>query len=598
MVALVPSAAQASASDHLVFGSDGSTTGSYGANGVVLIDGSIRYENNCARVAARNTYENDWIYPATDVYIIPTGSVQYGQELRDAGGEGPNTIVGTGSGAYLGELIAVTTPSGTLGDGDFDVVFDTCQDGMVDTADTIFSNVIHVDVPDGQVPPVDPSLRRMKDAAREEYASWIKTHMALTLLFKLDDAKAIAGCLLAPNPACLLEVLAVIQDVDHSRAPFEDWIEGIVLGEVMQTAKKWGAIWKDPADPDFDTLPTLTTPATPEIPASGRPVSDAVGALAEPLGREAVLTEELLHALERYQGAQEAGDAQWALVQARAVRDVADALGAHLADDSAAQDLRDAMTPRIDALVAAAEEGEAVVRRIQTQGLDPDEQRRLANQGLSPAEITGVEKAYVAQGALRAPDPAVLRDTLDDLVAARAETRAALEETVAGWSDLVEALEQQTDDVFPHATAGGPYRTTGNGSVHLDATASSAGRDGARIVSAAWDLDGDGQYDDASGFSVDATVATTRTVAVRVTDQDGNASVDLTHVSRTDGDRPPVVSAATPAAAVTVMAGESREFQVTATDPDGDALSYEWTHRGQVVPGATGATFTLAPRRR
>ncbi len=129
---------------------------------------------------------------------------------------------------------------------------------MVDTADTIFSNVIHVDVPDGQVPPVDPSLRRMKDAAREEYASWIKTHIALTMLFKLDDAKAIAGCLLAPNPACLLEVLAVIQDVDHSRAPFEDWIEGIVLGEVMQTAKKWGAIWKDPADPDFDTLPALT----------------------------------------------------------------------------------------------------------------------------------------------------------------------------------------------------------------------------------------------------------------------------------------------------------------------------------------------------
>ena len=53
-----------------------------------------------------------------------------GAALSDAGGDNPNTIVGTGSGAFLGELIGVTSPTGMpSASGVYDIVFDTCQDG-------------------------------------------------------------------------------------------------------------------------------------------------------------------------------------------------------------------------------------------------------------------------------------------------------------------------------------------------------------------------------------------------------------------------------------------------------------------------------------
>ncbi|HZG93253.1 MAG TPA: hypothetical protein VEZ46_00935 [Mycobacteriales bacterium] len=42
------------------------------------------------------------------------------------------------------------TPTGSLGEGEFDVVFDTCQDGVVDFEDEIFYEAITVEVPDGQ----------------------------------------------------------------------------------------------------------------------------------------------------------------------------------------------------------------------------------------------------------------------------------------------------------------------------------------------------------------------------------------------------------------------------------------------------------------
>ena len=78
----------------------------------------------------------------------------------------------------------------------------------------------------------------------------------------------------------------------------------------------------------------------------------------------------------------------------------------------------------------------------------------------------------------------------------------------------------------PVADAGGPYTAAEGGSTTLDASASSDSKQSTETLVFAWDFDGDGQYDDATGISPTLSAAgldgpTTRTVGLRVTDDDG-----------------------------------------------------------------------------
>ena len=74
----------ASAADAISFGEQGQSA-TFGANAIVRIDGSITYDSNCPESGI-----DDFFYPATDVYIVPTGGGS--GELQDAGG-GPWMLV-------------------------------------------------------------------------------------------------------------------------------------------------------------------------------------------------------------------------------------------------------------------------------------------------------------------------------------------------------------------------------------------------------------------------------------------------------------------------------------------------------------------------
>src|SRR3954447_25678693 len=78
-------AAQAQAADSISFGDQGQTA-TFGANAIVRIDGSITYTTDCPKPGIK-----DFFYPATDVYIVPSGSGT--GKLEDASGGRPNTIV-------------------------------------------------------------------------------------------------------------------------------------------------------------------------------------------------------------------------------------------------------------------------------------------------------------------------------------------------------------------------------------------------------------------------------------------------------------------------------------------------------------------------
>ena len=571
-------------------GTNGDVHRSYGGNGVVMIDGSITFEGDCD-IYGRSGTVDDYIYPTTDVYLVAAGSTAPGLELEDLSGS-PNTIVGTGGGSFIGETIAVTTPSGALGDGDYDIVFDTCQDGVFDTTDAVFHDAVHVDVPDGQVPPVDPSLRQMKDAARQQYMSWIKARLGLLAILKIQDAKTLASCLLSPSVMCLWKSKSWIKDYDAAKAKGPNKVKAIALHEMMNQAKHYFGIWQDPADPAFRTLPRAVDPGVAEPAATGDPLTDALNGTAAPLAAESAMAEQLLHAAERYQGAQQAGDSAWALAQARAVRDAAQTLAAHLRDDDTTGDLVATLRSDLTGIVDEAEADEDVLDRLRRNGLTAEESRTLRNRGMSEADVRALESAFVADGSVSAPDSAGLSATLSHLTAARAQLLTAAEDMAAGWADHVQALEEVADQTLPVADAGPSTRTDDAGLVHLDATASHAGRDGARLTSFDWDTDGDGAYDDAHGSTADVRLATSRAVALRVTDAAGEQAVDTVHVHRAGADRAPVITSASPSPAVVVTAGGTRTFTVQATDPDGDALHYAWTYGGEPV-GGDSPSYTL-----
>ncbi len=92
-------------------------------------------------------------------------------------------------------------------------------------------------------------------------------------------------------------------------------------------------------------------------------------------------------------------------------------------------------------------------------------------------------------------------------------------------------VNDTTTNVAPIADAGGPYSGLVDEAITLTADGSTD-TDGT-IATYAWDLDNDGDYDDASGVttSFTSTTAGTFTVGVQVTDDEGATSTESTTVS-------------------------------------------------------------------
>lgn len=127
-------------------------------------------------------------------------------------------------------------------------------------------------------------------------------------------------------------------------------------------------------------------------------------------------------------------------------------------------------------------------------------------------------------------------------------------------------------------------------SVSLDASGSSD-PDG-DALSYAWDLDGDGQFDDATGVSPRATFGRgTHVVSVRV--DDGHGRTATAGVTVTVADAPPVAVAR--ADRTSGIAPLTVHFDASgSSDPDGDALSYAWDLDGD---GRFDDATVMAPQR-
>jgi hypothetical protein len=570
----------------LTWNDDGATFATFGPNEAVTITlGFIEFA--C-----------DTFFHTADIYIVDAVPVN-GTQLHDVGGV-ENTVFGAAAGLFS-DTIGFTKPTGQLDSGTYTVVYDECQDGKYDSnVDKVFPNAFAVVIP-ADVPPLSPLIQGVKSAAKNEAIEWQKTIAAYELLLNLEKLEIVLKCLTFDVTACVDAfatdvIVGGLGDVLPGVSAISpvDKVKGEAKDAANDMYKHWEAIAADPPDPAYQQI-TRLEPIAPFV-AAGSPLDQAMIRFGRAVAIQSVIAEAVLHAMERYQGADAAGDGAWALVHARAVERYSRLLAAQIArTNDALAALQAALTadPRdFDAIAAFATSERA---RILGSGLSDAELATLASLG-----ITG-EQVGAAVGAIDAFQPAVFSeagfdDTFQGQIAADQAAVAELEALAAAMIGVVDALQAdpQVPNDRPLADAGGPYAGSLGTPLLLDGSGST---DPAGTIAAlAWDLDGDAVFDDAVGPSPSSSIASggDGLVGLEIVDGDGNAGVDYALLAVSDPNQAPTIDAYAPIDTVpTLIVADPAAFEVTATDADLDPVSISWELDGDAV--GVGPTFAITP---
>ena len=104
--------------------------------------------------------------------------------------------------------------------------------------------------------------------------------------------------------------------------------------------------------------------------------------------------------------------------------------------------------------------------------------------------------------------------------------------------------------------------------------AASSDPDQGDTLNYAWDLDGDGQFDDGTGATAEGEYTDPVNVTVRVRVSDELGHTDVAQVTLYPGDEgPPSATIVSPASSLEWAIGETVDYEATATDPDGETFA-------------------------
>jgi streptogramin lyase len=569
----------------LWFNDDGDSHTTIGPNGAASVWlGEVDY--NC-----------DTFYPAANVYVV-AGTPVGESTLTDVSGT-PNVIIGTWGGAFS-ETLAYAKPTGKLGPGTYSVVYDECQDGKYDVGvDAVFLNAITVEFPPGELPPIDPAIKAMKDQAK---INAIRATVALEgykLYIAIKEKLELLECLTGGIISCAISQLKdKLQEVfmENLRLTFGliD-VKEAALDVAEDTALMYRGLGADPPDPAY-AQPTVLGPVT-NVSATDPDAFDAASArFANAMSVDAVLAEGLLHAVERYQGADIAGDAAWARQHLTEATDLAGLLAGHQSETNAAiAELRTiiASDPSdIDAALTVYEQNRV---RVAAEGFSPGELAALASAGADSADVTAVLGGYLADPSAAGITRADMVARLDTLIASNIQWAQALTNLGGQFASLEAVLANNLDaGGRPLPNAGGPYEASAGAPISLDSGAS-VDHFGS-ITQRTWDTDTDTSFDDANGTSPTVSVsgAYDALVGLRVVDDEGNSAVDYTRLRVVDGNRAPEIEVVAPPLGYVELAkgGPAQPFSVTPSDPDGDTITGEWFVDGVSVGAGSSFVFT------
>ncbi len=561
----------------------------FGPGEVIMIElGTLTYVRSCPLGGI-----GDFIQSTSDIYVVRHDAVVgVGTVLKNLDPSGkPNTILSSMmGGGIFDEIIGFTTPGGKIGSGTWDIIEDTCQNGIFDGADTRFSPAFRVDVSVG-VPALSVStIRALKGEAEDQQEHWESAHSYFKNFFALLDAYEKLSALTDPADALIWlfqESLKRGLGIDPQQ---------IAVNMLLNTARHYEGIAADPPDPDFDRI-TLLGERTMLDARNNDPLLGSTSHMATTLSDEEALLEALLASLERYQGAEEASDGDWALIHARAIKEYTDLLHDQLVETNAAlagtqaallNDGRDLDTTASNIDLFSS-------RVISGAGFTDDELRQARNLGLDDNDLAD------AQNVLRDFDFGSFSET--GMISTMQQIQIGNSSLITDLTNLSDSMEPIITDLknnplvsdrAPIADAGGPYTGVVGSPIIFDGTASTST---VALQTYRWDLDGDYAFDDATGPTTTFTYTRpfSGLVGVAVTNLNTYSDTAYAAITVSSNNRRPVLDGFSPSALTpTVEISETLTFSVSITEPDRDPWMTRWYWDGTRVTGAFSDTFVFS----
>ncbi len=473
----------------------------FGAGQTVAIDGAIPFIPYCQY--GGKTEGPLLFYPTADFYVIPDdgSSLTQGMTLKDVSGT-PNTIIGLSDGSFVDEIVAITKPAGTLGSGSYRIVMNQCQNGIYDPAGGDFvlgdgPNVGFIVQLPSALPPIPYSAIKTSAAEYGNGLSGISVDVPLLGQVNTPGFCSAYGKLTKDIPAA---------------SNLASWAQ-VALNACANLAAHEAGIAADPPDPNYKVFVELGNIGYASFPTS-TPLERAASILAGALADQAVVVNALLLSTEKFQGAQQASDDEWTMLQLMQMNKY---LNLYIGSGGAALRFYAALEAFDAALVqdalGATADGQSLHAFI-------PEIRETLGSLLTPLGLTFTypfanNTRQVVPNGLQAfidvylgQDPGLLLVGLYGIPQERASE---------GLPPIVLP--------YPVASTGGNYLAPPNRTITFNASQSTDPN--GLSLTYAWDLNGNGTFADGAGAQAQYsyTQPGTRIIAVKATDSAGNTNV-------------------------------------------------------------------------
>lgn len=511
------------------------------------------------------------------VIVTPTGGAN---PFFDVSAGGANYIIGCGgAGAFYDEYVWLPP----LIPGQYDLVIDQfpffggfgAEDYQLENAFTVSNAPIVFSV----------NVAAIKAAAMQGLAQAQALHdlvLALTIIDTLSTAADWAGAF-GVGGAIAGIALGVVCYATGADCPTSYNSAVITIGNKIighmgdALTLHYGAIIADPPDPMFEDVVALRyddalANGAPWAPLAGAPLPSGQTMVAQLLSTQAAAYQALLPTVEKLQGAQEASSHLGLLIQAEktiAYSELAIAAG-------------DAMLVELDALEAELQaagtyatevDAAALFAQLQAEGLTAEDRALVQSFGFSEAQL---DDALAQVGTLSVPGPVSWAAVLAAARGSFETMRPALVDLVAQAEAIRGENEPYALRVAPVAQVSAPASAVVGEPLALSASATHL--DPEAVLTYAWDLDGDGEFDDAVGADVDHVAVAPGLVTAAVEVSDGaRRDIALASIMVSVGNVPPEFTAFSPGDyAPFADVGETVELSATASDADGDAVTLTW----------------------